>query len=263
VIPEYVRAYQELYRSHWWWRAREEFIVDLLRTLPGDAGGRRILDVGCGGGLLFDRLSALGSVWGVEPDASFRSGQRERDERIYWGPLETFVPERTFDLILMLDVLEHIRDAEGALGRLLACLDERGLLVLTVPAFPALWTRHDDINGHVVRYTKRSFRDLAARAGCRVEALRYFFHWTGLAKLGVRALERVRGVGELTEAVPRVPPSPVNRILYGLSRLEQRAGAHRLLPFGSSLLALCRHQPLAGRRAAGGEPLVASRGGVT
>ena len=61
--PEYGLAYRELYRRHWWWRAREELIVRTLRSLRPPAAGRgTTLDVGCGDGLLFDRLAEFGAV---------------------------------------------------------------------------------------------------------------------------------------------------------------------------------------------------------
>ena len=58
--PTYGANYEELYRRHWWWRAREAAILHELARLKPAGGWRRILDVGCGNGLFFDRLSELG-----------------------------------------------------------------------------------------------------------------------------------------------------------------------------------------------------------
>ena len=66
--PEYAARYAELHATHWWWRAREAFVLDALKRRRGAVGGR-ILDVGCGDGLLFGELARLGEVEGVEPDA--------------------------------------------------------------------------------------------------------------------------------------------------------------------------------------------------
>src|SRR2546426_671635 len=51
VEPEYAVRYRDLYRRHWWWRARERLILDVLRRLRPGAGWSAILDVGCGDGL--------------------------------------------------------------------------------------------------------------------------------------------------------------------------------------------------------------------
>ena len=58
----YARRYGQLYARHWWWRAREAYLVAQLRRLRPPQGWRRILDVGCGDGLFFPRLRELGDV---------------------------------------------------------------------------------------------------------------------------------------------------------------------------------------------------------
>ena len=227
----YAREYRELYERHWWWRAREALVLRTLRRLREGRGPGRILDVGCGDGLFFDRLAELGEVEGLEPDASLLTPGSPHRGRITVAPFdERFQPGRRYALVLMLDVLEHLPDAEGALRHARSLLEPGGRLVVTVPAFQWLWTHHDDLNRHYVRYTESTLRDVAGRAGLRVEESRYFFHWTVPGKLAVRAKERVLGPG----GPERVPAAPVNRALYLLSRAEQALR----LPFGSSLLAV-------------------------
>jgi SAM-dependent methyltransferase len=236
VREDYVQAYRRLYREHWWWRAREDLIVDQLRYHLGVEHRHQILDVGCGGGLFFDRLADFGDVEGIEPDLSMRLELPEIDSRIHWGPLETFRASKKYSVILLLDVLEHLPDAAGSLAHLSRLLQPNGLIVITVPAFPILWTAHDDLNDHLVRYTKVSLEPLAQQAGLQTEMLQYFFHWTFPAKLIVRMFEAIMPRKRSMPALPQVPPLLVNRALYGISRLEQKCGAHRVVPFGGSLL---------------------------
>ena len=54
----YAQEYERLYREHWWWRAREEFVVAALEQHVGRPGGN-VLDVGCGNGLFFSDAQAL------------------------------------------------------------------------------------------------------------------------------------------------------------------------------------------------------------
>ena len=99
--------------------------------------------------------------------------------------------------------------------------------------FRALWTRHDDLNHHYTRYDTTSIAALANEAGMRIDESRYFFHWTAAAKIATRLKEAlIRG----EPASPSVPPAPINRALYLLSRLEQRLVGALPVPFGSSLL---------------------------
>jgi SAM-dependent methyltransferase len=235
---EYAQRYGELYGKHWWWRAREEYLVSVLRRHLPEHRPRRILDVGCGSGLFFGRLSEFGGVYGIEADSTLKTGRSEIDERIHWGTIDSFQPESAFDAVLMLDVLEHLADPLPPLRRALDLVGQPGVLIATVPAFPLLWTSHDVLNEHFRRYTKRTFGELLREAGWRVEALSYFFHWTFPAKLAVRVAESLGPGRRATPEPPRIPPPPLNRALYLMSRLEQNWLDSWRLPFGSSLLAV-------------------------
>lgn len=236
--PAYARRYRELYERHWWWRARERFVLETLRRSLRPAERRRILDVGCGDGLLFDRLAEFGDVWGVESDASLVSPDNPHRDRIHVGPFDaSYRPGRRYGLVLLLDVIEHLPDPAGALRHAVALLEPDGMLVATVPAFRMLWTTHDVLNHHFTRYTRREFATLARSSGFDILRASYFFHWVFPAKLGARLLEAVR---RPRPAPPRVPPSWINEPLYLLSRLEQRLVTPLGPPFGSSLLAVAR-----------------------
>lgn len=231
--------YRELFERHWWWRARERVILDALGARQPREGWPSILDVGCGDGLFFDALAALPGarvVEGVESSAELVSPDGPHRGRIHVAPFDArFQPGRRYSLILMLDVLEHLPEPVAAMRHALSLLEPHGTLLVTVPAFMSLWTRHDDLNHHYIRYDERSFAALAEQAGLRIESLRYFFRWTFAAKLGTRLMERLVP-GE--PAPPAIPPRPVNAALYGLSRAEELLVGGLPLPFGSSLLAV-------------------------
>ncbi len=232
--PAYGASYQELYRRHWWWRAREAAILGELRRLRPAAGWRRLLDVGCGNGLFFDRLAEFGAVEGVEPDAALLDPAGPWRGAIHAVPFDDrFRPDHRFDVVLLLDVLEHLDRPAAALRHALSLLEPGGVVVITVPAFQWLWTRHDALNYHVRRYDRRSLRALAREAGLRIARERYLFQWLVPAKLLVRMAEAFR-TGALTP--PSVPPEPLNRLLTAATLLEQRITGVIPLPFGSSLL---------------------------
>ncbi len=237
--PQYGQRYRELFQNHWWWRAREELIVDTLRRYQPAHGWGKILDVGCGDGLFFERLSQFGDVEGIEPAGELVSTTTGiQQKRIYIAPFdEHFRPSNRYSLILMLDVLEHLPNPIGALQHALTLLTSAGTVLATVPAFKLLWTNHDVINHHLMRYTKSSFRDLARQAGLLLEMERYFFQWTCPVKLMVRVVEQLFG---LRPKLPSVPPHWINQSLYFVSRLEQKTLGALPVPFGSSLLIIGR-----------------------
>lgn len=240
--PTFAAFYRELHARHWWCRAREDMIVETLRGLP-IAPGCDVLDVGCGDGLLFDRLSFLGRVQGVETDPNTIAPDSRYRPRIHLGTLETLRTDTRFSLVLLLDVLEHLEDPRRALLQVRRLLAPEAWIVVTVPALRALWTSHDDLNRHFTRYRQAELVDLARSAGLKVERCRYFFRWVCLPKVAVRLKEALLGA---RPASPRIPIEPFNRAFYWLSRLEEQLLSRVPLPFGTSLLLLARAQPLDG-----------------
>jgi 2-polyprenyl-3-methyl-5-hydroxy-6-metoxy-1,4-benzoquinol methylase len=238
VDPEYGARYRALYERHWWWRARERVVIDTLRR---QGTVRSILDVGCGDALLFDAALALPGVEhveGIETDVALLDPVGQHRARIHSGPLDaTFIPGRRFSAILFLDVLEHLGDPATALIRATELLEPNGFVLVTVPAFMALWTRHDVLNHHVTRYRTATLGALARASGLRVDEARYLFQWTAAAKLATRVWEAFRTGAP---APPRVPPGPINSALYLATRMEERILRFVHPPFGSSLLAVLR-----------------------
>ena len=232
---DYAQEYRELYQNHWWWRSRERAIKREIELAPPTSANAKILDVGCGDGLLFPVLSEYGDVYGVEPDPATLASDSPHRDRIHLGYFDaSYETEHRFDLIVMLDVLEHIENADAALAKAVDLLTENGRLIITVPAFRSLWTSHDDLNHHFTRYTKRSFRELAGRSGFRIGDMRYLFHWTCPAKLMIRLKEQFVATVPLS---PQLPAGWMNRLLLGMTTLEQWTISRCGMPFGSSLLA--------------------------
>ena len=230
----YRKHYRELYFGHWWWRAREEIIAGAIRH-AGIRPGGRILDVGCGGGLLFPRLGQFGTPEGIESDSELA---REGDENyhIQVGDFDdSFAPGYRYELILMLDVLEHLEHPEQALRHALDLLTDTGRILVTVPALNWLWTTHDDLNMHLRRYTKRSLAQLADLAGVKLLEVRYIFHWLAAAKLLVRAKEAVI---RTQPSPPKIPPAVLNGVLYRATLWEDSLLRPLALPIGNSLIAL-------------------------
>lgn len=234
---DYAQQYRDLYQRHWWWRARERVILaEILRLGFRENGQLRILDVGCGDGLLFPSLAGFGRVFGVEADESTFVPDTPWRGQIYCQPFDTaFQPLLTFDLILMLDVLEHLPEPAAALQQACRLLNPGGRILITVPALNALWTTHDDINHHYIRYDRGTLKSLAHAAGVNLLTLKYFFHWTCPVKLLIRLRE---AIWKTEPAPPRVPPMLINQLCLEVSLAEQRIAAPLKLPFGSSLLAV-------------------------
>ena len=233
----YGKHYRDLYQRHWWWRAREEALVQfLLRALePGIS--RNILDIGCGDGLFFDRLSEFGNVEGVEPDPHLITTQGPHFIKIRVVPFDSnFRSDKKYGLLVMLDVLEHMDNPNEALECARDLLEEKGALLLTVPAFQSLWTNHDVINHHKLRYRRETLFPILQKAGFKVVESHYWYQWTVPVKFALGILQKLRSS---EPKLPQVPPVWLNKILYGVSRLEQKTIGATSFPLGSTLMTFC------------------------
>jgi 2-polyprenyl-3-methyl-5-hydroxy-6-metoxy-1,4-benzoquinol methylase len=242
VLAHYAEQYHVLEERHWWWQARNQYVLKWIGTLARQQRFGRILDIGCGDGLLFGELAKFGEVWGIETDEHLvaQSPWRSRIERRAFGP--DYRSDRQFDLIVMLDVLEHIQYDVESLWVVRNLLRPGGVLLLTVPALPALWSHHDTVNCHYRRYTLPTLRRAVERSGFdRIEG-HYFFGWTILPMFLRRLLYPAN---DAIAAAPKgyavgVPQAHVNRLLYSACLLEQRLSAWRGMPLGSSIFTVAR-----------------------
>ena len=231
---DYAAAYPDLYRRHWWWRVREEILLRKISRILAKVTRPRILDVGCGAALFFDALQQFGHVEGIESDraAVERSGRWR--SRILVGELDdAYEPAAPFDLILLLDVLEHVADPERLLRRAGRILTPSGCILVTAPAFKWLWTAHDDMNHHVTRYTAHELRRTIERAGLVTIETSYMFQSLVIPKLLVRAREALIS---RSAPVPSIPPAPLNAAVQTWFRTEYSLAGW--LPFGASVLAI-------------------------
>lgn len=231
----YTAAYSQLYREHWWWRLREEILLSTIGRLLAGSRNARILDVGCGAGLFFDGLQAFGRVEGIESDPIAVEQSGRWRSHIHLGELATFRAEKAYDLILMLDVLEHLAQAEEVLRQGVELLAPGGAMLITVPAFDFLWTTHDDLNHHLKRYNAAEMAGLARASGLDVVETRYMFQSLVVLKLLVRAKEALLAS---SPSVPQIPPPFLNRALQAWFRFENAVTGW--LPFGTSVVVIGR-----------------------
>jgi 2-polyprenyl-3-methyl-5-hydroxy-6-metoxy-1,4-benzoquinol methylase len=233
----YAAIYPDLYRRHWWWRVRERVLLRTIDSLlASKAGGARILDVGCGAGLFFDALERYGRVNGIESDPSAVEHSGRWRSRIVIGQLDDgFQTDDRYDLILLLDLLEHVPEPTAVLRRASALLRPDGRVLITVPAFAWLWTMHDEINHHLRRYDGRQLRSTIAGAGLTVDRLSYMFQTLIVPKLLVRAIESVH---RRRDPIPAIPSPAINGLMQTWFGLE--SSLFGWLPFGTSLLVVAR-----------------------
>ncbi|HET7874882.1 MAG TPA: class I SAM-dependent methyltransferase [Methylomirabilota bacterium] len=239
--PSYAVVHAEEDRDHWWFVGRRAVVLaELGRLLPQQAC--RIADLGSGAGGMLEALGRFGVAVGVEADPGLRAAGCRRGLDIRAGALPGAVPLRAgeWDVVCLFDVLEHLDDEAAALDASARLLAPGGLLVVTVPAYQWLRSRHDEILGHRRRYTARRLSRVVEAAGVGVERLTYFNTLLALPIMAARLLRRVVGGG--SHDLHR-PARPLNRLLGACFAAEAHLLRRATFPFGISIF-------LAGRRRA-------------
>ena len=207
--------------THWWYRARRDILHDYLKAFGGLPAEARILEIGCGTGHNLPMLARFGQIEAIEIDPAARRIAGERLGRpVGAAPLPVLpgVPRGAYDLVAVLDVVEHIEDDVAALKAMAACLKPGGKVLITVPAHPWMWSAHDVVNHHHRRYTKATLKDAIARAGLRPEKLGYFNSLLFPLAAGARLLGRVTGREDSDDSPP---PPAVNALFERIFRLER------------------------------------------
>ena len=225
----------EIDRDHWWFVGRRKILTALIDRFAPAKRPLRILEVGCGTGSNIAMLQAFGQVDAIEPDDHARAFSEARTGLTIKGGYLPDVPldDGAYDLIVLLDVLEHIPDDHAALAALRGKFAPGGRLVIAVPAMPSLWSAHDVAHHHQRRYTRATLEKVARGAGYRRVHLTSFNSLMLPAIVGVRWLNRLRGRAGGDD--DSVPPAPLNRLLARLFGGEAWFAKRGLLPAGVSL----------------------------
>jgi SAM-dependent methyltransferase len=225
----------EIDRDHWWFVGRRKILTALIDAFRPRKEPLRILEIGCGTGSNIAMLQQFGTVDAVEPDDHARDFAAKRTGIAIKGGYLPDVPldDGAYDLIVLLDVLEHIPDDGGALTSLRSKLAPGGRLLLAVPAMPSLWSGHDVAHHHQRRYTRATLDAVVARSGYRVIHRASFNTLLLPAIVGVRLVNKLLGRKGGDEDA--LPSAPVNRLLARLFGAEAQAAVRGLFPIGVSL----------------------------
>jgi len=224
--------------THWWYRARRDVLASVIARkvrLPHDA---RLLEIGCGTGHNLAMLARFGTVDAIEIDDAARAVASQRLAKpVGTAPLPALagVPPAHYDLIALLDVLEHVEDDRSALRAIAERLRPGGTILLTVPQFPWMWSGHDVANHHFRRYTRATLRAAIADAGLRITLLQSFNSLLFPLAAADRLLARATG-REGSDDSP--PPGPVNALFETIFGLERYLVGRVPMPPGVSLIAL-------------------------
>ncbi|MGI4733512.1 MAG: class I SAM-dependent methyltransferase [Janthinobacterium lividum] len=224
--------------THWWYRARRDILADYLTRYAALPAKARILEIGCGTGHNLPMLARFGEVDALEIDPAARRIASERLGRAVGdAPLPGLpgIKRGHYDLIAVLDVVEHIEDDVAALAAMRECLAPGGKILIAVPAHAWMWSAHDVVNHHHRRYSKATLASAIEGAGLRPRKLGYFNSLLFPLAAAARIAGKMTGREDSDDSPP---PGPVNRLFERIFRLERHLVGRVPMTPGVSIVAL-------------------------
>jgi len=247
------QLHAEIENRHWWFCGRRRIVRRLLAEIAPPHSGRRIVDVGCGTGANIASLTDAYECHGIDPSAEGIRLARERFPAVQFtcglAP-EAFGPaERDANVLLAMDVMEHVPDDFLFASSLLGAVKPGGHLLVTVPADETLWSHHDVSFGHYRRYSRSRLESVWQ--GLPVTPLLVSHYMARLlpAVRTVRAVNRWRGQAAGAAGTDfTIPMDWINRGLEAMfvGEADRLVAAmrnpRRAYPRGVSLVAILRRE---------------------
>lgn len=171
----------------YWFRYIE--ITNMLKKK--DLKGKRVLEIGAGDLRLSSYLASKGaSVTAIDMSDDLKSLKKELPREInksitcIEGDFLNFdFKAQKFDIIIAMEVLEHIEEEELFLKKISSLLMKNGIIVISVPAHMSMWSKHDDAVGHLRRYEKGDFERVSSFLGVKeYKLLSYGWPWINILR---------------------------------------------------------------------------------
>jgi SAM-dependent methyltransferase len=235
--------YAQLEERHWWFTGRNRILNRLLSRHSMINGNQSLLNVGCGTGgfLRFYKNKGRSIGLDIERDALDYCLDRGLRDLVQGDAPDLPFRTESFDLIMALDVLEHLEDHSAALSEFRRICAMGGHLLITVPAFNFLWGDQDLISHHRRRYTLRSLRTLVEQAGFSINRITYFNTLLFPIIASVRFWRKIESSiapRELRSDFTLTSPGALNKVLSRVFASEAALLDRCAFPFGVSILVL-------------------------
>lgn len=236
-VEEYERMFR-LEDSYWWFVGRHHLILTFLQAQYGGRSDLTILDIGCGTGAMSRKLAPWGAVVSADfsPLALTYCRRRNLHQLCMADAMRLPFRDNSFDVVVALDILEHLPDDQAALCEFHRVLKPGGRVIATVPAYPSLWSGHDVALMHFRRYVAREVRERFTAARLKIEKLSYAM------TLLYPVVWLMRRVILRKDAPPQASlvsvPRPVNRLLVRLLSGENALIRRVSLPFGVTVFCM-------------------------
>ena len=235
--------------QHFWYQGRHRFLLKTLRRFAPSQTDK-IIDLGGGVGGWIDYLSkheanrfiqgevAMGDSSGVA--LSMARKILPKTIALYQADLMNLDWSERWDVIFLLDVIEHCPDDIGIMNQVHRALKPGGKVIVATPAFMNFWSYHDDLAHHLRRYTRSDYQKLANQTDFNLIDARYFMfflsplYWLSRKSMAKNLTAEQKEIAANKEH--QTPHPIINGLLAGVFKAETPVGHYLPFPWGTSVL---------------------------
>lgn len=236
----------DLEDNYWWFKAKRDLLFKTVKKLTKNLGTDvHLLDGGCGSGANLKAIQDLLPAIGIEKyEDGLKLCKRRNLNNLLSAELEHLpFKHGTFDIVLAMDVLEHVEDDLEVLKEISRVSKENSILIVHVPAFKFLWCDHDIAVNHKRRYTVGELVEQLKKSDFKVKSINYrlcsFFLLGILRKYLIIIKKLIKKNSKPQTYRPKVGMF-VNNILFSIIKMEDYFLNFIRLPFGLSIFCIAQ-----------------------
>jgi len=221
------------FEKHWWFQERKKLIENVIK-FNLKKKKLKILDFGAGSGVNIQMLAQFGVVDIYEPHKETKIFLKKKYSKKNFLILNS-VGNKKYDLIILADVLEHVKNDKNQIKKLSSNLKDNGIILITVPAFQFLFTSKDKILGHFRRYTPSKIKKIFSNF--KIIKLSFFnfflFFPISIALVFFKILNK-----NFIDQVEKKPNEIINFFFYFIFLIESKMINLVNFPIGISILGI-------------------------
>ncbi len=232
--------YEKLYNheeNHWWFKGTRKILFTLLNKFE-KRENLKVLDAGCGTGIIVKNLEKYGEAQGIDISDEAIKFCKERNINVEKGSVEELpFEDNTFDLITSIDVIYHkwVNDDKKALQEINRTLKADGRLLIQVASYNFMKSNHDEAVFTERRYTKKQLRNLLEQSGFKIEKITY----SNTILFPIALIKRLTEKKKQESEVKPVS-NLTNKILTKVLNFEAKLLKNINFPFGLSIIAIVK-----------------------
>jgi len=188
----------DLEENNWWYKGRKKILINLFKKYFSSKKKYRILDLGCGAGSTMELLRKYGEVIGIDNNRRMVQYCRRKNKKVFLADAINLPFENNyFDIVIALEILEHIKNDNLAIKEIKRVLKKGGVLILSVPAFSFLFGPHDISACHFRRYNPKILKKKLEKNNFKIIKKTFINFWLFLPIVIFRLLRKlVRKIGK-------------------------------------------------------------------